>query len=304
MFRACVIQGIEQLYIVALWFWGSIVGKQTASVSAFGAAVIANSDVPEVVVITIPIAVFLWAIGLLLFFGLPDYYRQMPDKIPSFYVSMIRRKIIPWFFITVIIQNYWLSSPYGRNWLFLFSSQYVAQWQMLLIAIVFFTLVWALLLWIFSLYSNTHPWLVPVFSIGLGAPRWAQMLWGTSGIGLFLPWMATPLGGAILSRCLWLWLGVLDTIQSVGLGMMLLLTLTRQHVAAALIGAQIIGSATTIIARATSPDRIGPGAVFPDFSAGAHPGIASWIFWLALGMQLIIPFGFFKFFHKEQVVKP
>lgn len=99
-------------------------------------------------------------------------------------------------------------------------------------------------------------------------------------------------------------LGVLDTIQGVGVGMVLLLTLTRQHVAATLIGAQIIGSITTMVARATAPDRIGPGDVFPNFSAGITPGITKVWFWAALCMQLLIPFGYFKVFKKEQVAKP
>lgn len=82
------------------------------------------------------------------------------------------------------------------------------------------------------------------------------------------------------------------------------MTLTRQHVAAALIGAQVIGSIATIVARATAPDKIGPGDVFPDFSAGITPGITKAWFWVALGMQLIVPFGYFKFFRKAQVAKP
>lgn len=63
-----------------------------------------------------PIAVFLWVLGLLLFFGLPNYYRQTPGKVPSFYKSVSRRKIILWNFVVVILQNFFLSAPYGRNW--------------------------------------------------------------------------------------------------------------------------------------------------------------------------------------------
>ncbi len=36
----------------------------------------------------------MWAIGATLFFGLPDYYRQAPGQVPSFYRSVVRRKII------------------------------------------------------------------------------------------------------------------------------------------------------------------------------------------------------------------
>lgn len=54
--------------------------------------------------------------GLLLLFGLPTYYRQKPGKVPSFYKSLFRRKIVLWNFVAVILQNFFLSAPYGRNW--------------------------------------------------------------------------------------------------------------------------------------------------------------------------------------------
>lgn len=63
-----------------------------------------------------PIAIFLWAVGLLLLFGLPNYYRQTPGKVASFYKSVFRRKIVLWNFVAVILQNFFLSAPYGRNW--------------------------------------------------------------------------------------------------------------------------------------------------------------------------------------------
>lgn len=302
IFRACIIQGIQQLYVVALWYWGSILSVQNGS--GIINSNIASSSVPVVLVITVPIALVMWAVGIVLFLGLPDYYRQSPDYIPSFYKSLMRRHVVPWFFLAVVIQNYWLSAPYGRNWQFLFSSKYIPGWAAVLLAVGFFVIVWALLLWIFSKFSLSHPWIVPMFAVGLGAPRWAQMLWGTSGVGLYLPWVGSAVASAVVSRILWLWLGVLDTIQGVGVGMVLLLTLTRQHVAATLIGAQILGSIATMLARATAPDKLGPGDVFPDFSAGIMPGISKAWFWVALVMQLVIPFGYFKFFRKEQVAKP
>lgn len=52
--------------------------------------------------------------------------------------------------------------------------------------------------------------------MGLGAPRWAQMLWGTSNIGQYVPWAGGPVASAIAGRSLWLWLGVLDAVQGVG----------------------------------------------------------------------------------------
>jgi len=302
IFRAAVIQGIQLLYQVALWFWGSLITAQNPT-GLLNSSFIANK-VPTVLVITLPLALIFWALGIVSYLGLPDYYRQSPDTIPSFYKSLVRRHVIPWFFLYVAVQNYWLTTTYGRSWDFLFTTKAVPGYAVVLLCLGFFAALWAALLWAFSFFSRTHPWIVPLFAIGLGAPRWAQMLWGTSGIGLYLPWLGSPVASALVSRCLWLWLGVLDNIQGVGLGMVLLLTLTRQHVAATLLGAQVLGAVFTILARATAPHKIGPAEVFPDFSEGVMPGVAKPWFWVALVLQLILPVGFFKFFRKEQVSKP
>lgn len=258
-----------------------------------------------VAAITMPIGVLLIAVALLLFTGLPSYYRQTPGKIPAFYKSILRRKIIIWFSISIVLQNYFLSMPYQRNWNYFWGSKYVPRWGMFLLAVVFFIGIWSILLAILAWRSKTHSWIVPIFAIGLGAPRWAQMLWSTSGIGWWVPWMVGgPQGYAIGSRAVWLWLGVLDSIQGVGFGMILLQTLTRIHIAASLCAAQLIGTVTTLVARATAPNRDGPGDVFPDFSAGILEGISKPWFWIALGCQLAIPIGFFMFFRKEQLNKP
>jgi alpha-1,3-glucan synthase len=293
IFRACVIQGVSQMYIVVLWYWGLVVDKGDT-----------GDNIPKVLVVAVAIAVLMWAVGVILFMGLPDYYRQSPDKIPAFYRSLIRRRIVPWFLVAVVVQNYWLSAPYGRSWEFLFSSQHLPSWAVLLMAAFFFVALWVLLFWRFASLGKTHPWLLPVFAIGLGAPRWAQTLWGISGIGLYLPWAGSAWASAAVSRILWLWLGLLDSVQGVGIGMILLTTLTRVHVAAALTGAQVLGAAATILAKATAPDRDGPGDVFPDFSQGIMPGISKPWFWVCLGMQLALCLGYFKFFRKEQVAKP
>lgn len=64
--------------------------------------------------------------------------------------------------------------------------------------------------------SKRHAWIIPIFAVGLGTPRWCQMLWSTSNIGAYLPWAGGPLASALVGRVLWLWLGVLDTVQGVG----------------------------------------------------------------------------------------
>lgn len=300
-FRACTIAGTQQLYIVALWFWGSELdaasakGKTASSLVTYG---------PTITAICVPVAILLWAIGLVLYFGLPNFYRQAPGGVPSFYTAVMRRKIIVWFFIAVFIQNYFLSAPYGRNWKYLWSSDHAPGWAIFLLILFFFVGVWALILWYFSRLSVTHSWFIPIFAVGLGAPRWCQMLWSTSGVGAYLPWAGGPVLSALLGRGLWLWLGVLDSLQGIGFGMILLQTLTRFHITFTLIGAQVLGSVGTILARATAPDATGPGSVFPNFGLDWRAGLASHNFWICLIFQVAVCVGFFTFFRKEQLSKP
>jgi alpha-1,3-glucan synthase len=284
VFRACVIQGTQQAYVVALWFWGSYLTKKTNAGVYEGTPI---ADTWKMSAITFPIAVMLWVIGALMWFGLPKYYRQAPGKVPSFYRSLVRRKIILWFFVAVIIQNFFLSAPYGRNWAFLWSSNHTSGWQIVLLVVLFFGIVWALFLWIFSVLSKDHSWILPVFAIGLGAPRWAQIWWGTSNIGQYVPWAGGYTAGAMVSRSLWLWLGVLDSIQGVGFGMILLQTLTRVHIAFTLLAAQVLGSVATICARGFAPNKIGPGPISPDISGGISAMWEPWFF-ISLVFNLII----------------
>ena len=299
-FRACVIQGSQQIYVVVLWFWGSRLTQETLS-----GIVVQQTTIygPALTGITIPIALLLWTIGLTLYLGLPDYYRQTPGQIPSFYASVTRRKIVLWFFVTVLIQNFFLSAPYGRNWRYLFSSQHAPVWTIWLLIIAFFIILWAAILYLFSLLSKRHSWILPMFAVALGAPRWCQMLWGTSGMGAWVPWAGSPLAGALVGRSLWLWLGTLDALQGVGFGMILLQTLTRFHVVFALVCAQVLGSVATIVARASAPDKDGPGPVFPNLALRLD-GLRNAWFWIALLMQLVICAGFARWFRKEQLTKP
>jgi len=132
-----------------------------------------------------------------------------------------------WFFVAVILQNFWLSAPYGRNWSYLWTGAN-PTWQIILLILIFFIGAWSALLLILGLLSKSHSWILPVFAIGLGAPRWCQMLWGTTFIGYSLPWADIGTGidrirtGLLVAKSLWLWLGVLDALQGVGFGMMLL----------------------------------------------------------------------------------
>ncbi|EXJ83816.1 alpha-1,3-glucan synthase [Capronia coronata CBS 617.96] len=301
VFRACVIQGTQQIYVVALWYWGSYLNRRTTDDLVTSADSVVSTW--KITAITLPIAVLLWAIGLLMWFALPAYYRQAPGKMPSFYHSLLRRKIVVWFFVTVMIQNFFLSAPYGRNWSFLWSSTHASTWQIFCLVILFFIVVWAGFLWFFALLSKSHSWILPLFAIGLGAPRWAQIWWGTSNIGLYLPWAGGYTASALLSRSLWLWLGTLDAIQGVGLGMILLTTLTRVHVACTLLTAQVLGSVATIVARACAPNKIGPGPISPDISGSAGNIWQAW-FWVGLVANLCVCWGYFMFYRKEQLSKP
>lgn len=301
VYRAIIIQGTQQIYVCILWAWGFYL---TSSISNSIVPVgISTSDKP-LTAIGIPVALLFWAIGFLMFFGLPNYYRQTPGQVPSFYFSLLRRKIVVWFFLVVIIQNFFLSTLTGRNWAFLWSSGQAKIWQVVILVIVFFVVLWSAILYFFARLSASHSWILPLFAIGLGAPRWAQILWSCSNIGAYLPWAGSGVASALISRSLWLWLGVLDAIQGVGFGMILLQTLTRVHIAYTLIVAQVLGSLATIVARAAAPNKLGPGDVFPDFTRGAYPGVTKAWFWVGLACQLLICVGFFRYFRKEQLTKP
>ena len=127
------------------------------------------------------------------------------------------------------------------------------------------------------------------------------MLWGVSSVALYVPWAGGA--GPWISVALWLWLGVLDATQGVGLGMILLQTLSRLHVCATLAFSQMLGSVVVIAARATVPRQ----QVFPNFALWnvgnglKHSPLASAPFWIALVCQIVIVVGYFWYYRKEQL---
>lgn len=131
------------------------------------------------------------------------------------------------------------------------------------------------------------------------------MLWGTSSLATYIPWGGNA--GPYLGVGLWLWLGVLDAVQGVGLGMTLFQTLSRLHVMATLALSQIIGSVVVMLARATSPDGVGLGPVFPNFGTWnpadglKQSPIVEPMFWIALVCQLVIIAGYFCFYRREEL---
>ncbi|KAG8962311.1 Cell wall alpha-1,3-glucan synthase ags1 [Tulasnella sp. 419] len=295
--RACIVQGSQQIWVAALWYWGNqLNGAKPGYAPPWW-----------IVLILWPLAIMSIFFGYCIQWGLPEYYRQVPPAVPNFLKTLFRRKIVTWFLASEILRNYWLSGPYGRNWAFLWSAP-IPKIAILGLVVLFFVFIWGALLFVLTYFAKTHTWLLPVFAVGLGAPRWCQMLWGTSSLALYIPWAGSS--GPYLGTSLWLWLGVLDAIQGVGLGMILLQTLSRLHVCATLAFAQVMGCICVMVARATAPNRIGPSTVFPDaskweFSDGLKGSpMANWPFWIALTSQIVIVIGYFWFYRKEQLSRP
>ena len=106
--RACIIQGLQQIWSSAMWYWGNGLNNR-------------DSKIFQMYVTGVPmsVAVIVWGLGALLIFfsiamfsGLPKYYRQAPGNIPAFYRSLYRRKVIVWFLISQILSNFWLALAY------------------------------------------------------------------------------------------------------------------------------------------------------------------------------------------------
>lgn len=82
----------------------------------------------------------------LMWFGLPEYYHQIPPYVPNFFKTLVRRKLVIWFLISEILRNYWLSTVYGRNWEFLWRTANVPAWSVVIMIAIFFVGVWGLLM--------------------------------------------------------------------------------------------------------------------------------------------------------------
>jgi hypothetical protein len=39
----------------------------------------------------------------------PDYYHQTPPKVPHFFRTLLRRKLVLWFLASEVLRDYWLS---------------------------------------------------------------------------------------------------------------------------------------------------------------------------------------------------
>ncbi|KIY53580.1 glycoside hydrolase family 13/glycosyltransferase family 5 protein [Fistulina hepatica ATCC 64428] len=287
MLRAVMVQGTSQLWTAALWYWGSKMSGSDDNVLDWW-----------IVCIVWPLGAISFVFGFLLIKGLPDYYRETPPKVDGLYKTLLRRNIIIWFIISEILRDFWLSNLNGLNWGFLWDTN-VKTWKVIVLILVFFVIVWGVLMWVLTWFSVTHTWLLPIFAVGLGAPRWCQMLWGTTGLGNYVPWAGSD--GPLLGISLWLWLGVLDSIQGVGLGLILLQTLSRLHVSTTLAFTQMIGSVVVMIAHLIAPNPMPDIAAWNPSQGLLDSPFVMWAFWVCLACQLLIVLGYFWFFRKEQL---
>lgn len=103
--RACLVQGSQQIWVAALWYWGnSLDGVKQNNMAPWW-----------IVLIVWPLSVMSFAFVYLLLYGLPgkhaafylrsthretdtstDYYRQTPPKVPNFLKTLFRRKLVLW----------------------------------------------------------------------------------------------------------------------------------------------------------------------------------------------------------------
>lgn len=139
--------------VSALWYWGYTLNGVDPD----------DYVTPRAIMYVVwPLAVMSFGFAYLLFFGLPEYYRQVslakstgsmtdlsnqiPPYVPNFFRTLFRRKLVIWFLVAEVLRNYWLSGPYGRNWSYLWSAAGVPQWAIVVEIAVFFVGVWGLLM--------------------------------------------------------------------------------------------------------------------------------------------------------------
>ena len=211
------------------------------------------------------------------------------------------RKLFLWFILSETCSAFWLSGLYGRNWRFVW-NQPLPFYLTFSLIVFFFGIIWGSILYIFSRLSREHSWIMSVFASGLASPRWAQIFWSCSTIGTSLLWASNA--GAFLSLGLFLWLSVLDSIQQVGLSMMLLQTLTRIHVLGTLVLVQIFGAFAYLASKWTF---IRPADIFPnvglwDFTQN-QTQMHLW-FWGILACQVICAYGYLFLYRKDSLSRP
>lgn len=103
--RACIVQGSQQIWVAALWYWGNSLNGQSAD------------NIPPwwICVIVWPLACLSLLFAYVMLYGLPEYYRQTPPKVPHFLKTLFRRKLVLWFLASEILRDYWLSGVSHLN---------------------------------------------------------------------------------------------------------------------------------------------------------------------------------------------
>jgi alpha-1,3-glucan synthase len=278
LFRGGVMQGARQIWLSLLWYCLKFMDPGSKFVTVMSVLMI---------LITITCAI-------LLFLGLPECYRATSPSIPFFWRSLFSRKLVVWFLVSELVSAFWLAGLYGRTFKFLWTLP-LTLFEIIGMILFFYVFLWTCLLWVLGSQSQTHSWIVSVFSVGLVSPRWAQLFWVTSSLGTSLAWASQA--GTFLSLSLFLWLGMLDSLQQIGFGMMLTQTLTRVHVAGCLMNVQVIGSIVLMISRwlNVKASSLFTNVVLLDGSI--------W-FWVVLMIQFLSSFGFLIFFRREQLSRP
>ena len=323
--RAAYISGSQYAYQALLWYSASRILRSIALTSRpfttytscwFGA-------------LSILLGLCLIAVYCSLMAGLPSLYRRVPGHVPKFYWSLLHRPVPIHYLFSTLIQSWIFSAPLmAQSWLFLFSSRHtpdLAVGLLIVAAILGFIRVAR----IAATYSAVHGhWILPVVSFASSCiihPRWAQIFWTISRLGLSLPWVKipwylehqlqmvySPFLSSVLSRSLWLYLGVFDLLIGIGNGLALMQTLPRQHTLFVSMLAQVVGSVGMMAARATilAPEdgQAGPieglktlRQVFPDISKDPT---TSWIFWGVVLLQTSVALGWLRWFRGAQLQKP
>lgn len=88
--------------VSALWYWGWTMNGTDPT----------KYVVPRAIIYVVwPLGVISLAFAGLMFWGLPEFYHQIPPYVPNFFKTLFRRKLVIWFFIAEILRDYWLSGP-------------------------------------------------------------------------------------------------------------------------------------------------------------------------------------------------
>ena len=94
--RACIVQGTQQIWVTALWYWGD----------KLKAAQVGNITPWWIVIAVWPLSVMSFVFAYLMLYGLPEYCRQTPPKVSNFLRTLFRRKLVLWFFGSEILRDH------------------------------------------------------------------------------------------------------------------------------------------------------------------------------------------------------